>query len=107
MEHDIKSSGSLLLKICRWYLNRHFSESNAAGNHQEKEGPTSQGIFQSPVLTIVFREERTEEDAIREIADIYINRHSYSSNTETRIPEEKEYLKFENINFNKLEKINI
>ena len=103
MEHDLRS---LLLKACQWYIHRHFSESNAAGK-REREKPTAKPLFQPPALTIVFREGKTEEEAIKEIADIYINRHSYTNDADIHAPEEKEYLKFENINFDKLEKINI
>lgn len=103
MEHDLTH---IIYKVCQWYIKRYFSESNAA----VKQPPTEesvQTIFQPPALTIVFREGKATEEAVKEIADIYINRHAYTPIVESPTHEEREYLKFKNINFEKLEKITL
>lgn len=97
---------ALLIRICRWYLSRHFSESNTASEPLHAEEPPT-GIFQPPVLTIVFREGQTEEEAIKSIADIYMNRNAYSPPTGPASHQEREYLKYNNIKFEKLKKITL
>lgn len=104
MEFDIKLLKS---KVNQWLNPPETPESTTAETQPPKEKSVRQTIFNPPAVTVVFRNTKEEEMVVKQIADIYINRHAYTPVYSAPVREEKEYLKFEHIQFDKLEKITL
>lgn len=104
MEFDIKSLKS---KVNLWLNPPKTSGSTRAEAQPSEEKSAGQTIFHPPAVTVVFRDTEEEEKAIKQIADIYINRHVYTPVTNASARQEREYLKFETIQFDKLVEIKL